>query len=250
MIEKGRRFRFSFTGCWRASSCRRSLAGLASGHPSRVPHPLRRFAPASGIGRLSRLARHRPAGRRGILPRGPLRDKRPRLFRRRFPQRCRRVGAALRTVQRRLLAQTYHHHRQPFRYGNRFRGIYGFPRLSLTEIPRTTAHRRRGSELGRQPAQSRSVYLPTSGDPHLLRQRRSRTQGNCRSDPSLSPQRGNRPKQFYKDVNDYLIAHIKDRPNLPKTTSDRQGHLCRNNLQALKAEPEEIEPPRRKGIKV
>ena len=53
-----------------------------------------------------------------------------------------------------------------------------------------------------------------------------------------------------KDVNDYLIAHIKDRPNLPKTTSDRQGHLCRNNLQALKAEPEEIEPPRRKGIKV
>nr|DAY46857.1 MAG TPA: hypothetical protein [Caudoviricetes sp.] len=66
----------------------------------------------------------------------------------------------------------------------------------------------------------------------------------------MSPQRGNRPKQFYKDVNDYLIAHIKDRPNLPKTTSDRQGHLCRNNLQALKAEPEEIEPPRRKGIKV
>ena len=54
----------------------------------------------------------------------------------------------------------------------------------------------------------------------------------------------------HKDVNDYLIAHIKDRPNLPKTTSDRQGHLCRNNLQALKAEPEEIEPPRRKGIKV
>ena len=49
--------------------------------------------PASGIGRLSRLARHRPAGRRGILPRGPLRGKRPRLFRRRVPQRCRRVGA-------------------------------------------------------------------------------------------------------------------------------------------------------------
>ena len=147
-------------------------------------------------------------------------------------------------------AQTHHHPRQPFRHGDRFRGIYGFSRLSLAETSRTTAHRRRGSELGRQPAQSRSVYLPTSGDPHLLRQRRSRTQGNCRSDPSLSPQRGNRPKQFYKDVNDYLIAHIKDRPNLPKTTSDRQGHLCRNNLQALKAEPEEIEPPRRKGIKV
>ena len=104
--------------------------------------------------------------------------------------------------------------------------------------------------VGRQPAQSRTVYLPASGDSRLLRQRRGRTQGNCRSDPSLSPQRGNRPKQFYKDVNDYLIAHIKDRPNLPKTTSDRQGHLCRNNLQALKAEPAAIEPPRRKGIKV
>ena len=58
--------------------------------------------------------------------------------------------------------------------GNRFRGIYGFPRLSLTEIPRTTAHRRRGSELGRQPAQSRTVYLPASGDSRLLRQRRGR----------------------------------------------------------------------------
>ena len=60
-------------------------------------------------------------------------------------------------------------------------------------------------------------------------------------------------RHFYsghKDVNDYLIAHIKDRPNLPKTTSDRQGHLCRNNLQALKAEPEEIEPPCRKGVKI
>ena len=54
----------------------------------------------------------------------------------------------------------------------------------------------------------------------------------------------------HKDVNDYLIAHIKDRPNLPKTTSDRQGHLCRNNLQAPKAETAEIEPPRRKGVKI
>ena len=50
-----------------------------------------------------------PICRRGILPRDPLRGKRPRLFRRRFPQRCRRVGTALRTVQRRLLAQTHHH---------------------------------------------------------------------------------------------------------------------------------------------
>ena len=61
-------------------------------------------------------------------------------------------GWELRTVQRRLLAQTYHHHRQPFRYGNRLRRIYGFPRLSLAETPRTTAHRRHSSELGRQPA--------------------------------------------------------------------------------------------------
>ncbi len=87
---------------------------------------------------------------------------------RRVPQRCRRVGAPLRTVQRRLLAQTYHHHRQPFRYGNRLRRIYGFPRLSLAETPRTTAHRRRGSELGRQPAQSHPVSLPASGDSRLL----------------------------------------------------------------------------------
>ena len=76
--------------------------------------------------------------------------------------------APLRTVQRRLLAQTYHHHRQPFRYGNRFRGIYGFPRISLAETSRTTAHRRRGSELGRQPAQSHPVSLPASGDSRLL----------------------------------------------------------------------------------
>ena len=69
----------------------------------------------------------------------------------------RRVGAPLRAVQRRLLAQTYHHHRQPVQHGDRLRGIYGFPRLSFAETPRTTAHRRRGSELGRQPAQSRTV---------------------------------------------------------------------------------------------
>mgnify|MGYP001509848059 CR=1 FL=1 len=60
-------------------------------------------------GTLLTLVMHRPICRRGILPRDPLRGKRPRLFRRRFPQRCRRVGTALRTVQRRLLAQTHHH---------------------------------------------------------------------------------------------------------------------------------------------
>ena len=95
-------------------------------------------------------------------------------FRRRVPQRCRRVGAPFRAVQRRLLAQTHHHPRQPFRHGDRFRGIYGFPRLSLAETSRTTAHRRRGSKLGRQPAQSRTVYLTASGDSRLLRQRRGR----------------------------------------------------------------------------
>ncbi len=100
--EKGRRFRFSFTG-WRASSCRRSLAGLVR-PPFRAPHPLRRFAPASGIGRLSRLARHRPAGRRGILPRGPLRDKRPRLFAVGFRNDAGGWELRSRAVQRRLLA--------------------------------------------------------------------------------------------------------------------------------------------------
>ena len=78
--KKGRRFRFSFTGCWRASSCRRSLAGLASGRRPRAPDPLRRSASSSGIGRLSLFARHRPVCCRGILPRGSLRGKRPRLF--------------------------------------------------------------------------------------------------------------------------------------------------------------------------
>ena len=60
-------------------------------------------------------------------------------------------------------------------------------------------------------------------------------------------------RHFYsghKDVNDYLIARIKDRPKTTKTISDKQDHSCRNNLQALKAERAEIEPPRRKGIKV
>ena len=54
----------------------------------------------------------------------------------------------------------------------------------------------------------------------------------------------------HKDVNDYLIARIKDRPKTTKTISDKQDHSCRNNLQALKAETAEIEPPRRKGVKI
>ena len=39
--KKGRRFRFSFTECWRASSCRRALAGRASSRRPRTPHPFR-----------------------------------------------------------------------------------------------------------------------------------------------------------------------------------------------------------------
>ena len=54
----------------------------------------------------------------------------------------------------------------------------------------------------------------------------------------------------HKDVNDYLTARIKDRPKTTKTISDKQDHSCRNNLQALKAERAEIEPPRRKGVKI
>lgn len=54
----------------------------------------------------------------------------------------------------------------------------------------------------------------------------------------------------HKDVNDYLIARIKDRPKTTKTISDKQDHSCRNNLQALKAERAEIEPPYRKGVKI
>ena len=60
-------------------------------------------------------------------------------------------------------------------------------------------------------------------------------------------------RHFYsghKDVNDYLIARIKDRPKTTKTISDKQDHSCRNNLQALKAERAEIEPPCRKGVKI
>ena len=54
-------------------------------------------------------------------------------FRRRVPQRCRRVGAPLRAVQRRLIAQTYYDTRQRQRYGNGVRGIYRLSILSLAE---------------------------------------------------------------------------------------------------------------------
>ena len=58
----------------------------------------------------------------------------------------------------------------------------------------------------------------------------------------------------HKDVNDYLTARIKGRTQKPSTQKNapetKAVQALRNNLQALKAEPEEIEPPRRKGIKV
>ena len=58
----------------------------------------------------------------------------------------------------------------------------------------------------------------------------------------------------HKDVNDYLTAHIKDRPQKPSTQKNapetKAVQTLRNNQQALKAETEEIEPPRRKGVKI
>lgn len=58
----------------------------------------------------------------------------------------------------------------------------------------------------------------------------------------------------YKDVNDYLIARIKDRTQKPSTQKNAPEtnavQALRNNLQALKAERAEIEPPRRKGVKI
>ena len=58
----------------------------------------------------------------------------------------------------------------------------------------------------------------------------------------------------HKDVNDYLIARIKGHAEkLPATkniSETKAVQALRNNLQALKAETAEIEPPRRKGIKV
>ncbi|WP_278949435.1 toprim domain-containing protein, partial [Alistipes putredinis] len=60
-------------------------------------------------------------------------------------------------------------------------------------------------------------------------------------------------RHFYsghKDINDYLIACIKDRSKTTKTISDKQDHSCRNDLQPSKADKAAIEPPRRKGVKV
>ena len=58
----------------------------------------------------------------------------------------------------------------------------------------------------------------------------------------------------HKDVNDYLTARIKDRTQKPSTQKNapktKAVQALRNNLQALKAETEEIEPPRRKGVKI
>ena len=58
----------------------------------------------------------------------------------------------------------------------------------------------------------------------------------------------------HKDVNDYLIACIKDHAEkLPATKSASETkalQAVRNNLQPSKAETATIEPPRRKGVKV
>ena len=58
----------------------------------------------------------------------------------------------------------------------------------------------------------------------------------------------------HKDVNDYLTARIKDRTQKPSTQRNapetKAVQALRNNLQALKAETAEIEPPRRKGVKI
>ena len=58
----------------------------------------------------------------------------------------------------------------------------------------------------------------------------------------------------HKDVNDYLTARIKDRTQKPSTQKNapetKAVQTLRNNLQALKAETAEIEPPCRKGVKI
>ena len=58
----------------------------------------------------------------------------------------------------------------------------------------------------------------------------------------------------HKVVNDYLIARIKGHAEkLPATkniSETKAVQALRNNLQALKAETAEIEPPRRKGVKI
>ena len=58
----------------------------------------------------------------------------------------------------------------------------------------------------------------------------------------------------HKDVNDYLTARIKGRTQKPSTQKNasetKAVQALRNNLQALKAETAEIEPLRRKGVKI
>lgn len=58
----------------------------------------------------------------------------------------------------------------------------------------------------------------------------------------------------HKDVNDYLTARIKGRTQKPSTQKNapetKAVQTLRNNLQALKAETAEIEPLRRKGVKI
>ena len=55
----------------------------------------------------------------------------------------------------------------------------------------------------------------------------------------------------YKDVNDYLIARIKDHAEkLPATKSASETKTLRNTLQPSKADKAAIEPPRWKGVKV
>lgn len=58
----------------------------------------------------------------------------------------------------------------------------------------------------------------------------------------------------HKDVNDYLTARIKGRTQKPSTQKNapetKAVQALRNNLQALKAETAEIEPPRRKKVKI
>lgn len=55
----------------------------------------------------------------------------------------------------------------------------------------------------------------------------------------------------HKDVNDYLTARIKEKPSTQKNAPETKAvQALRNNLQALKAETAEIEPPRRKGVKI
>lgn len=58
----------------------------------------------------------------------------------------------------------------------------------------------------------------------------------------------------YKDVNDYLIARIKDHaeklPATKSTSETKAVQTLRNDLQPSQSETAAIKPPRRKGVKV